>query len=437
MNTFIKLLFKPFVMITVLGIIGVLTFSFTVNTYEIFIIMYQIIIIYYLYCVNRYVKSSDIKFSRVDNGAGILEGTILFPMGIVALIGKIISSFYQDHPDLSIWNQDIKYVFIVIIVSLILNLLLDKLNNKDSTPKAGTKTQSLVPAMWSGAGSEESSSEDDDADGKKKTKWERFRDYCSTHKKEIAVIVLVVVAAIIYGRYPKSPQPPKGPTGDNPTPPGPPPPPQNEDPKPQDEDPKAHGGNPPPPPQQEDKKDEKTEEHAGGNPPSTDDQTQKTEESSGLNSPRQTQESAPTHGTQESENVQDPFEPSLKYQSAQNHFMDFLPRLKKTMVELGLNVEKTSNLVDTNLNVVWADCQATAEDKSSMRVLLEEISLKAAWLTDKSEVLSDKIKDIQNNASKGLNTLESMECSSNNFRQMVICILLSPEILRKERNALS
>jgi type IV secretory pathway VirB10-like protein len=74
------------------------------------------------------------------------------------------------------------------------------------------------------------------------------------------VIVLVVVAAIIYGRYPKSPQPPKGPTGDNPTPPGPtspPPPPQNEDPKPQDEDPKAHGGNPPPPPQQEDKQDPK------------------------------------------------------------------------------------------------------------------------------------------------------------------------------------
>jgi hypothetical protein len=151
----------------------------------------------------------------------VLRSNVFFPMGIVAVIGKIIGSFYLEYDDIYIWNQDIKYVFIVIIVAVLLNLLLEKLNNKDSSAKTDTKPKSLVPAMGSAAGSEESSPEDDDADSKNKSLWEKVKNFCYNHRTEIAIGVLVIISIILYGQYKKPPTPPTLPTGDKPTPPGP------------------------------------------------------------------------------------------------------------------------------------------------------------------------------------------------------------------------
>jgi hypothetical protein len=143
----------------------------------------------------------------------VLTSNVFFPMGIVAVIGKIIGSFYLEYDDIYIWNQDIKYVFIVIIVAVLLNSLLEKLHDQDSLAKAGTKTKSSVPAMGSGAGSKESSPESDDADGKNKSRWEKVKNFCYNHRVEIAVGVvhLVIFSIIVYAQYKKATTPPENP----------------------------------------------------------------------------------------------------------------------------------------------------------------------------------------------------------------------------------
>jgi hypothetical protein len=169
--------------------------------------------------VKEYVKDLGVEGSRVYRGESLFESNIMFPIGFVAIIGKVFDLINAGSID--ILDVNIKSVITCIIGGVILNVLFDKMNTKDSAPKVGTKTKSSVPVMAYGAGSAESSPESDDADSKNKSLWEEFKDYCWTHKKEIGIVILVIVVAIIYGRYTKSGEPPKGPTG---TPPGPTPP---------------------------------------------------------------------------------------------------------------------------------------------------------------------------------------------------------------------
>jgi hypothetical protein len=226
MISIITLLFKHFGLknfMSISAIIWFLTNQFfsRINIYfYILIIMYQIIIMYFLFslceAVYNYIniklslKKFKLQYRRVYNGATVLEGNILFPMGIVALIGKIIGSFYQDHDDISVWNQDIKYVFIIIIVGLILNLLWDKLHYKDSSPKASTKTKTSVPTAFGSGGD---SNESNDDSNEKKSRWEKVKTFCYDHRWEIAIGVISIIS-LIYGIYSKPPT--DGPDGGKP-----------------------------------------------------------------------------------------------------------------------------------------------------------------------------------------------------------------------------
>jgi hypothetical protein len=215
MKPFITFFFKHFGLknfMYISAIIGFLANQFfsLINTcFYILIIMYQIIIMYFLFslceAVYNYInvklslKKFELQYRRVYNGATVLEGTILFPMGIVALIGKIIGSFYLDHADLYIWNQDIKYVFIVIIVGLFLNLLLDNLNNKDSSVKPDTKTKQSVPVIpeatggnGSAAAASDKSSED------KKSWWDKLKKFYFDHQYVINMVVILGGGIYIY-----------------------------------------------------------------------------------------------------------------------------------------------------------------------------------------------------------------------------------------------
>jgi hypothetical protein len=525
MNTFIKLFFKHFGLksfMYIISVIGLLAnqlpeYFSMINSVPIFMIMYQIIIIYFLYCVyrkdieefklgisNNFVKELKILFSKVAynyinvqeyvknlkmstdvnyvqhlviifktetmknlikfffkyfsvflvkplgfnqhpaaHGFGglivgfitcnrvtkrnlpnnILNGNIILPLGIVGIFSKLCS--FINAGSIDILDVDIKWIIIFIGGGLLINILLDNLNNKDSTPKAGTKTQSLVPAMWSGAGSEESSTEDADADGKKKTKWEQFKDYCRNHKKEIAVIVLVVVAAIIYGRYPKSPQPPKGPTGDNPTPP-----PQNEDPKPQDEDPQPQGGNHPPPPQQEDKKDEKTGEHTEDPKPEehdgapTDRQTEKTKESSNPStSGEQKQKYTPTHETPETTNQEE-----IKKRFKKNPFLfnssiniEAYNKTKIVAIAVGLCrrelVQDTNGIVSVEETLNSFGAPGSYARKEIPTVLTQILS-RVDWVkakTPQGTLLYWELENITASTRECIRILKQSECTRGEF----------------------
>jgi hypothetical protein len=191
------------------------------------------------------------------------------------------------------------------------------------------------------------------------------------------VIVLVVVAAIIYGRYPKSPQPPKGPTGDNPTPPGPTSP-------------------PPPPPQQEDKKDEKTEEHAGGNPPST---------------AGQTQEPVPTYGIQKTD-------PTLKTELSPEEGVVGLVEFKKVISHIDNIGYSMRGLQDKYLD----------DNIIPMERLLDEGNITSEEL----DLLSNRLTNVLKDSEKLLQEIEN--CELSNIREELSSINVN---LKKSKNIIN
>jgi hypothetical protein len=96
-----------------------------------------------------------------------LKSNLLIPLGFVGVIGKL---FGLINPGLiDIFDADIKWVIIFIIVGIIVNILWGRLHNKESSPKAEAKTKTSVPApapVATGAtgsrGSGDSSSDSDD-----------------------------------------------------------------------------------------------------------------------------------------------------------------------------------------------------------------------------------------------------------------------------------
>jgi quinol-cytochrome oxidoreductase complex cytochrome b subunit len=158
----------------------------------------------------------DDSITEEIKGNNILKNNIIIPLGFGAIITKVFSLINAGSID--IFDVDIKWIIIFVIGGLFINLLLDKLHNKDSSPKAGTKTKSSVPAMGSGAGSKESSPESDDDDSKNKSLWEKVKNFCYNHRTEIAIGIVALISIIIYGQYKKPSTPPTPPTGDNPKP---------------------------------------------------------------------------------------------------------------------------------------------------------------------------------------------------------------------------
>jgi hypothetical protein len=306
MNTFIKLFFKHFGLksfMYIISVIGLLAnqlpeYFYMINTVAIFMIMYQIIIIYFLYCVYRkdieefklgisnnsvkelkilfskvaynyinvqeYVKnlkmssyvnyvqhlviifktetimnlikfflkyfsifllkplgftqhpaahgfwrllvSGGINCNRVTRGNlpdNILNGNIILPLGLVGILGKVFS--FINAGSIDILDVDIKWIVIFIIGGLFINILLDNLNNKDSTSKMGTKTKTSVPAVFgSGSGSGDSSEDDE----KPKSRWERIKKFYWNHQQEIHAIAFGIVATFVFiyipRKYPKN-----------------------------------------------------------------------------------------------------------------------------------------------------------------------------------------------------------------------------------------
>jgi hypothetical protein len=69
MNTFIKFFFQHLILIYSIGIFGVLSYIIQINTSKIFMIMYQIIILYLLIkWISLY--GCKLKLMPVDNGTG-------------------------------------------------------------------------------------------------------------------------------------------------------------------------------------------------------------------------------------------------------------------------------------------------------------------------------------------------------------------------------
>jgi hypothetical protein len=160
----------------------------------------------YFFVYNTILYTKIIQSSLLTrNKKNLLEGNILWPLGVITLIGKIIGSVNPGSID--IFDVEIKWVIILIIVGIIVNILWGRLHNKESSPKAEAKTKTFVPApVATGAtgstGSGDSSSDSDD-DKKNKSLWEKVKDFCYIHRKEIVIVGLAIVGIIIYGTRPK------------------------------------------------------------------------------------------------------------------------------------------------------------------------------------------------------------------------------------------
>jgi hypothetical protein len=251
MKTFIKLFFQNFGIIRVISILGVLTFLFLINTNEIFMIMYQIIIIYFFCCMykkdieefklgisNNFLKELKILFSKVTynyinvqeneknleynpayTGAGLLQGNVMVPVAFIVLISKTLSLFNLEQDAFNIYESfydNFKFIGIMLVLCVILNLLLDKLNNKDSSgtsPKVGTS----LPALSFGGDTGHGDSNDKDNDftdnKENKSRWNKIKDFLYKHRVAITIVVsgvVVVIIAYVYGGTPP-PIPPRNP----------------------------------------------------------------------------------------------------------------------------------------------------------------------------------------------------------------------------------
>jgi hypothetical protein len=137
----------------------------------------------------------------------------MVPVALILIMSKTLSLFNPEQDIFNIYESiqdNLKILGIMLILGVILNLLLDKLNNKDSSgtlPKAGTFLPGPTFAGSTGYGDSNDKDKDFSHNKEKKSRWDKGKDFLYKHRVAITIVVSCVVVVIIAYVYAGTPPP--------------------------------------------------------------------------------------------------------------------------------------------------------------------------------------------------------------------------------------